>query len=346
MKLFDRVKEFISSRTRVYCAEGSFEDDILDFSGSQQPTPPTPSKEIPSYKQIQMTALKTFTMSSKMLFCTGFKFSYMLPLSQQFLIQSEFNLTPKPQMNPQNYMQMMMMNSQREPYFTTMMNYVMGKDLHLGKKPSLTLSTRANTNGMVEFNVGKFIGPLLCKLTTIARNQGGNILPMFALELDHTTSTASHSFVATDASFEFNIFQKLGSSLYFGFEYAQQLAQNMSFMSGLIKYNRTPYETYYLGVDEMNSAINLGQTVILNRKVSVGSELELTDQGSLFSVGMKRRFGNYQLNSAINTNMDVKSSFLVKSDIWALTLYLNAKLKEEDFKTGFKMSLGPNEPGM
>ena len=346
MKMLERVKEYFINNTKAYCEPVAIKDDLLNLSTEKKMAPPPMIRTVPSFKQVQMVGVKKYTMEGRMYDLTGLKITNILPLSPMFFVQNEFNLNPKPQVNPQNYMQMMMMNAQREPYFTTMLNYVLGTGLEMGKKPTLTLSTRANTNGMVEFSVGKYIGPVLSKLTTIARNQGGMIIPMFALELEHSSVNASHSFVLTDGSYEFSILQKIGKSLFVGIEYAKQLNQNVSFLNGLMKYRRNFLETYYMSFDEMKGSLALGQTLVMSPKLSVGSELELTDQGSLFSFGFKRRFLSHQLSSAINSELEVKSSLQISTDIAKLTLHLKANLKEEDFKTGIKVELGPQDPEM
>ena len=348
MLLYQRLRDLFTSNYTARCMENPGQD-TLDLSGDfsmENPSNLTRRRPLQNYKHVMITSTKRFTMSGPMFDFSGFQLSYLMPLNNNFLIQSEFNLMPKTNINPKNYMEALMMNARKQPYFTTALNYIYGKGLNEGKPPLFTIVTRASTLGTVEMILGKIFCGCLVKLNAITQNRNGKINPMVVVECEYATPSESHHLAISGESVEYNIFQKLGSSLFLGLEYAQSLQKKVSYLGYTAKYRRNPFESYFLNYMDTHGIFSLANILKLNNKTTICSNLEFTDQGSSFTFGIRRKFGQYELNSALNTDGEIKSNFNIKSELMKLKLYLKANLTEEDFKTGIQLSLGPSNDGM
>lgn len=342
MQLMQRLQSLFSPRPRVQCQD--IENDIYaDFSEpmGMQPMPPSRTKEmIPNYKHVMLTSIKRYTMTGKMFDVPGFKLFYMLPLSQRFLMQSEFVLNPNTRAAQNNYMQMML-GQQKDPYFMMSLNYVGGTFPDILTRPAYNISTRVGTHGMVDLIVAKPWRNFLIKLNAVAQNKAGKILPLFALEVEHEGRFSNQQVILTEQSIEMNSFTKLGRRLYVGLELVHAYMNKMTLLSYLLKFKRTPFETYYAQYQDMQKSVTLGSIVKINKKMTFATELEVSDMLSVATVGMQRRFGNLELNSSVNTEGVIKSNFNIKRGIIKLKLFLNAKMKEEDYNTGIHLSMDP-----
>jgi len=331
------------NKKRVYCEE--LENSVYaDFSEpvGMHPQPPSRTKEIiQNYKHVMLTSLKRYTMSGKMFDVPGFKFFYMLPLSQRFMVQSEFVLNPKVNVNPNDYMQMMMMGQQKDPYFMMSLNYVGGKFPDIITRPAYNISTRVGTHGVVDLIIAKPWRNFMIKLNAIAQNKNGKINPMFALEIEHEGRFSNQQVVLTEQSVEFNSFTKLGRRTYLGVELVHAIARKMTLLGLLAKYKRTPFETYFAQYQDMQGIVTLGSIVKVNKKMIVATELEISDMSSTATVALQRRFGNLELNSSINTEGVIRSNFNIKKGLFKLKLFLDAKMKKEDYNTGIHLSIDP-----
>lgn len=342
MHLFHRLQSFFTHSPRVHCQD--LENDIYaDFSEpiGMNPMPPARTKEIiPNYKHVMLTSIKRLTMTGKMFDVPGFKLFYMLPLSQRFLMQSEFVLNPNTRANQNNYMQMML-GQQKDPYFMMSLNYVGGTFPDILTRPSYNISTRVGTHGMVDLIMAKPWKNLLFKLNAVAQNKAGKIMPLFALEVEHEGRFSNQQLVMTEQSIEMNSFTKIGRRLYLGLELVYAHMNKMTLLGYLAKFKRTPFETYYAQYQDMQKSITLGSVIKINKKMTVATELEISDMFSVATLGMQRRFGNLELNSSVSTDGVIKSNFNIKRGFLKLKLFLNAKMKEEDYNTGIHLSMDP-----
>ena len=343
MHLLERLRTQFFSNQPIYC-ENPEQDIYADFSEpiGMSPQPPSRTKElIPNYKHVMMLSIKRLTMNGKMFDVPGFKLFYMLPLSQRFMMQSEFILNPKVNPYPKDYIQLMMMGQQKDPFYMMSLNYVGGKFPDILKRPSYNISTRVGTHGMVDFIVAKPWKNIMFKLNSIAQKRAGKIIPMFALEVEHEGRFSNQQLVLTGETVELNSFTKLGQKLYFGLELVHAFSRQMTLLGFLAKYKRTPFETYYANYQDMQGLVTLGSVIKINKKMTMATELELSDQYSTATVGLSRRFGNFELNSSMNTNSVIKTNFNIKKGLFKLKMFLNAKLGEEDFNTGIHLSINP-----
>jgi hypothetical protein len=343
MYYLQRMQNRFFAENKVKCS--SPEKNIYtDFSAPSPMAPERPSpvkSSVPNYKHVMLMSLKRLTMSGKMFEVPGFKFFYMLPISQRFMIQNEFILNPNKAPSPQNYMQMMMMGQQKDPYFMMSMNYVGGELSSMMTQPAYSISTRVGTHGMVDVIFAKPWKSLMFKLNAIAQKKAGIIHPMFALEVEHEGRFSNQQMVLTGETVELNSFTRLGRRWHLGLELVHAFAQKMTLLGYLAKFRRTPFETYYAQYQDMKGQVTLGSVVRLNKKMSVATELEIDDRGSKATLAMSRKFGKLELNSAIDTEAVIKSNFNIKSGLFTLKLFLNAKMKEEDYNTGIHLSINP-----
>ena len=343
MHYLERLRNHYFHKKPVHCED--LENSIYaDFSEpvGMHPQPPTRTKEIiQNYKHVMLTSLKRLTMSGKMFDVPGFKFFYMLPLSQRFMLQSEFVLNPKANANPRDYMQMMMMAQQKDPYFMMSLNYVGGTFPDILTKPAYNISTRVGTHGVVDLIIAKPFKNVLIKLNAIAQNKAGKILPMFALELEHEGRFSNQQVVLTEQTVEFNSFTKLGRRTYLGVELIHAIARKMTLLGFLAKFKRTPFETYFAQYQDMQGSVTLGSIVKVNKKMTFATELEVSDMNSTATIALQRRFDNLELNSSINTNGVIRSNFNIKRGLFKLKLFLDAKMKEENYNTGIHLSIDP-----
>lgn len=333
--------QFATSR-RVHAQD--LENDVYaDFSEpvGTHPLPPARTREtVPNFKHVLLTSIKRLTMTGKMFDVPGFKFFYMLPLSQRFMLQSEFVLNPNTRAARPNYMQMMM-GQQKDPYFMMSLNYVGGSFPEILARPAFNLSTRVGTHGMVDFILAKPWRNLVFKLNAVAQNKAGKILPLFALEVEHEGRFSNQQLILTEQSLEMNSFTRLGRRLYLGLELVHAFVNRMTLLSYLAKFKRTPFETYYAAFADMQKTVTLGAEVKVNKKMTLATELEVSDMNSVATLGMQRRFGNLELNSSLSSEGVIKSNFNVKRGLLKLKLFLNAKMKEEDYNTGIHLSIDP-----
>lgn len=337
------MKNQFFAKKKVYCnsTDQNIYSDFSVASPMAMERPGSGRVPVPNYKHVMLMSLKRLTMSGKMFEVPGFKFFYMLPVSQRFMIQNEFILNPNKSPSPQNYMQMMMMGQQKDPYFMMSMNYVGGDLSSMMSKPSYSVSTRVGTHGMVDVILAKPWKSLMFKLNAIAQKKAGIVHPMFALEVEHEGPFSNQQMVITGETLELNSFTKLGKKWHLGLEFVHAFAQKMTLLGYLAKFRRTPFETYYAQYQDMKGQITLGSTVRLNKKMTVATELEIDDHGSKATLAMSRKFGKFELNSAVDTNANIKSNFNIKSGLFTLKLFLNAKMKEEDYNTGIHLSINP-----
>lgn len=343
MQMFHRLQNRFFSNQTVKC-ESTGDNIYSDFSepiGVIAEQPLRMRNLVPNYKHVMLMSLKRLTMSGKMFEVPGFKFFYMLPISQRYMIQNEFILNPKTNTSPENYMQMMMMGQQKDPYFMMSMNYVGGELTSMMAKPSYNISTRVGTHGMVDVILAKPWNNLMFKLNAIAQKKAGKILPMFALEVEHEGRFSNQQMVLTAETLEMNTFTRLGRRLFLGLEFVHAFAQKMTLLGYLAKFQRTPFETYYANYQDMKGQITLGSVVKVNKKMQLATELEISDFGSKATMAMSRKFGQLELNSAVDTDSVIKSNFNIKSGLFTLKLFLNAKMKEEDYNTGIHLSINP-----
>ena len=142
---------------------------------------------------------------------------------------------------------------------------------------------------------------------------------------------------------EFNTYQKLGSRMYLGCEYMYFFQKKMSFLGYLAKFKRSAFETYYANYQDAQGLLSFGGIFKINKRMTMATEVEFSDFDSNATIGLQKKYGNYMLNSSINTNGVIKSNFNIKKGLLKLKLYLTAKMKEEDFTTGIQLSINPME---
>lgn len=299
-------------------------------------------KRIPMYEEMLMHS-RALNLTCPQHSLKGFKLSTQMGLGPRMQIGTEFNLIPQIQSDPRDPMKNYMMSKMREPYFRVMMNYVGGRFEQLVTGiPSWMMSVRTNTNHNMEFSLMKFFGNFKVKLNSLIQHEMGMLIPMYMLEFMHENSNSNQTLTLSQKLIKFNILQNLGSRWTLGFEYQQVVPQKIKALNWMGMYHRNPFETYFVRVDEAGGVLSLGSKLMIDRKTKIGTSIDLSEGGSVATLGFERKLKKWTLQSKINTLGEMRSNFKIKQGMIALKIFLAGKLREEDYSTGVHLSLDPN----
>ena len=297
---------------------------------------------IPSFQFI-FQPLKILTMSYPGSEINGFKFSAGIPLSQNFMMSHTINMAPKTQQvstgNP-----LMDMFAEKTPYYSMGLQYHHGRIINFHQHPFFSLAGQITSNGKVDAMFMKPFGRFKTKLQCSFPNS--NVaFSQSVFEIEHASENSKQVMNLGSGFVNYNIVEKLGHKLLFGLDLTYVIPRSQ-FMNGLVmRYMHSPSQKFYFNFSGSTQTIGLGSWFKVSPTSTIATEMEFGGrEGSEACIGYRMKSQKYEVNSALRTTGEIKSTFSYShSQVYKLKLFLGGNLFKDDFKSGFSFSLGQGE---
>lgn len=299
---------------------------------------------LPSYRMLMMP-IRNILLDSPGIQLNGFLFSFSLPLSQQFSINQEISMSPKKPGRdagpiPETYL------GGKMPFYTLGAQYHHGDFSQKNQNHQFSLVGRIDSQGQVQTIFFKPIGKKT-QLRVIGAFPNSNPdLAQYETEIESQYGNSKYGFIANMESIDCNFIQKLGSRVLLGTQLTYMHMTRMFSNSFFLRLNRTPLEKYYLQISELSKSLSLSVLSRIDDKTSLATDFQIVGDSleTTAGLGYRRKSKNFEVNSSIRTNGDMKSFFSYSMhQAFKLKLFLSGNLFHDDFKTGYSISVGPSE---
>lgn len=298
---------------------------------------------IPPYRML-LQGLKSMTMNTPMSEIDGFKLNVGLPLSPNFMVGNEIQMIP-PKPKKQGGFNMMDMMGGKTPFYTLNLQYHHGEFTQTSQKHYFSLVGKVDSNGKLDAIFFKNFNKWNMRLHFAFMNSNMQFSNT-SLEFERKDKYSKQTFTYTPQALEYTIMNKLGKKLAVGME-ATYIKQKGKIGVGFAtRYMRNMKEKYYLNWSESMQSTILGSIMRLDNNSSLATELEFQGENaaSMFSLGYKRKVKNFEVNSAIKSNGEIKSLFSYNNlNMYKLKLFLAGNVFQENFKSGYAFTIGQSE---
>lgn len=327
--------------TEAKCLEAPIRDDD-DENDMDQEMFEASDAMIPPYRMLNMP-IKSALLDLPGIQINGFQFSFSAMMSPQFLVTQEVCMAPKKSGRgdmgpiPEAYI------GGKLPFYGFAAQYHHADFTPTGQKHNFSLIGRIDSHGQVQ---AIFFKPLTkrshVRFTGAFPNSNPD-LAQYESELETQIGSARYAFSANSEALETSLVQKLGSKLLVATQLTYVHMTRTLANSFLFRFSRTPYEKYYAQFSETSRSGSFSLWSRLDDKTSIVTDLQISGDSfeSSAGLGYKRRSKNFEVTSSIRTNGDMKSLFSYSMQAaFKLKLFLGGNLFQDDFKTGYSISVG------
>lgn len=325
--------------TPAHCEEPDpAEADFLDIDADDMPDV-SPS-DVPSFKELTFP-LKSALMDMQGMSLSGFSFVLGLPLSPFFLLSQEIHMSPKRGRN--DNMMADMMQGGRMPFYTLSAQYA---SVNEKLQHKYTMLARIDSQAQIQTVFMKPIG----KKGNL-RLVGGfpNANPQFAnliAEADFRQKDTKYSFFVNVVSAEMSIMQRITSRFLIGTQISYDFVSRSFSNSFAMRLTKNPTNNFYLSILDGQSILNLGYLTKIDAKTSIATEFDISAENLESSVGLgyRRKNALFDVHSSVRTSGEIKTLVGYKANPWLkMKLFLSGNLFNDDFKTGYSLSLMSQE---
>lgn len=330
--------------SRVHCDDIPLEElgeDRLSLDDEEMLEERT--HHIPSFHYL-LQPIKTLTSTYPGQDVEGFRFSAGLPINQSFMITNTLNLSSKKSQAATGNALFDMMGD-KTPFYSLGVQYHQltnpdSRNPHL----NYTLAGNIDANGRLHAIWAKNWGAWKLRVNSSFPNS--NIAySQTSLEIEHSGETSKQVATLSTGVLNFNLVERLGKQLMLGFDVTYVAQQNMWANGFALRYFSKASERFYAQYASMTKSVTLGTLFKVNDSTTVVTELEFGGPGaSDAAVGYRTKSRNYQVDSLVKTNGEIRSTFTYSQDMMMkLKLFLSGNLGKEEFKSGFSFSVGQTD---
>lgn len=336
-----RVKENLLGR-EAKCEDHPLADDMdeLEIIEEEQQTQGT---FLPPYRML-LQGVKSITMNLGGSDIDGFKFNFGVPLAPNFMIGNEIQMAPqKPK--PQGGFNMMDLMGGKTPFYTLNLQYHHGEFTEKVQRHNFSLVGKVDSNGKLDAIFFKAFKQWNMRLHCAFLNSNMQFAQT-SFEAERKDKNSKQTFVYTPQAMEYTLMTRLGNKLALGLEATYMKQVSKIGVGFAFRFMRNPKERYYVNWSESMQCTVLGSLIKLDNNTSIATELEMAGENyaSLASLGYRRRAKNFDVNSAVKSNGEIKSLFTYNNmNMYKLKLFLAGNLFKEDFRTGYSFSIGQGE---
>jgi len=335
------VKANMFGRT-AKCEEHPLADDLDEVEIIEEEQQ-TQGAYLPPYRML-LQAVKSITMNLGGSEINGFKLNFGFPLSPNFLMSHEIQMAP-PKPKQQGGFNMMELMGGKTPFYTLNVQYHHGVFTEKSQKHICSLVGKVDSNGKVDaifFAPFKRLNLRLHFAFLNSNMQFSNT----SLEAEYKDKYSKHTFTFTPQAYEYTLMSKLGNKLAFGVEATYMKQVDKIGVGFALRYMRNLRERYYVNWSESMQATVFGSLIKLDNNTSLATELEMAGENyaSLAALGYRRKGRNYEVNSAIKSNGEMKTLFTYNSlNLYKLKFFLAGNFAREDFRSGYSISIGQSD---
>lgn len=333
-----RMKETLFGRT-AHCEEHPLADDLDEVEIIEEEQR-TQGSFLPPYRML-LQGVKSITMSLGGTDINGFKLSFGLPLSPNFLVGHEVQMAP-PKPKQQGGFDMMELMGGKIPFYTLNVQYHHGEFTERVQKHIFSLVGKIDSNGKLDAIFFKGFSKWNLRLHCAFLNSNMQFSNT-SLEAERKDKNSKQTFTFTPQALEYTLMTRLGNKFAFGVEATYMKQVDRIGVGFALRYMRNLKERYYINWSESMQCTVLGSLIKLDNNTSIATELEMAGEtyASLASLGYRRKAKNYEVNSAIKSNGEIKSLFTYNNmSMYKLKLFLAGNLYKEDFRSGYSFSFG------
>lgn len=316
------------------------EEDEVEIVEEQQQAQ---SAALTPYRGL-LQGVKSVTMNLGGSEINGFKFGFGMPLSPNFIVSHEIQMAP-PKPKQQGGYNMMDLMGGKTPFYTLNVQYHHGIFTETVQRHICSLVGKIDSNGKLDailFAPFRHVNLRLHFAFLNSNMQFSNT----SLEAEYKDKYSKHTFTFTPQAYEYTIMSKLGRRFAFGVEATYMKQIDKIGVGFALRYIRNLRERYYINWSESMQATVLGSLIKLDNSTSLATELEMAGENyaSLASLGYRRRGKNYEVNSAIKSNGEMKTLFTFNSlNMYKLKFFLAGNFSKEDFRSGYSLSVGQTD---
>lgn len=324
------------------CEDHPLADDMeeLEIIEEEQQTQ---GSFLPPYRML-LQGVKSVTMNLGGGEINGFKLNFGLPLSPNFMIGHEVQMAPqKPKQ--QGGFDMMDLMGGKSAFYTLNVQYHHGEFTERVQRHLFSLVGKVDTNGKLDAIFFKAIKNWNVRLHCAFMNSNMQFSNT-SIEAERKDKNTKQTFTYTPQALEYTLMAKLGAKLAFGIEATYMRQVDKLGVGFALRYMRNQKERFYANWSESMQCTVLGSLIKLDSNTSIATELEMAGEtyASLAALGYRRKAKNYDVNSAIKSNGDIKSLFTYNNmNMYKLKLFLAGNLFKEDFRSGYSFSIGQTD---
>lgn len=335
------IKETLMGR-EAKCEEHPLADDMDEVEIIEEEQQ-TQGAFLPPYRML-LQGVKSITMNLGGSEINGFKLNFGLPLSPNFLIGHEIQMAP-PKQKQQGGFDMMELMGNKTPFYTLNVQYHHGEFTERVQRHVFSLVGKVDSNGKLDAIFFKAFKKWNVRLHCAFMNSNMQYSNT-SFEAERKDRNSKQTFTYTPQALEYTLMTKLGNRLALGIEATYMKQIDKIGVGFAFRYMRNQKERYYANWSESMQCTVLGSLIKLDNNTSIATELEMAGENyaSLASLGYRRKAKNYDVNSAIKSNGDIKSLFTYNNmNMYKLKLFLAGNLFKEDFRSGYSFSIGQGE---
>lgn len=327
--------------TEAKCLEAPIKDDD-EVNEIEQEMFDDNDRLIPSYRMLTMP-IRSALLDLPGVQINGFQFAFSAMMSPQFLVTQEVCMAPKKNSRgdmgpiPEAYI------GGKLPFYGFSAQYHHGEFTPTSQKHFFSLIGRIDSHGQVQAIFFKPFAKRSHVRFTGAFPNSNPDLAQYESELETQIGSAKYAFSANSEALETSLVQKLGSKLLVATQLTYLHMTRSLSNSFLFRFSRTPYEKYYAQFSENSRSGSFSLLSRLDDKTSIVTDLQVSGDNfeSSAGLGYRRRSKNFDVTSSIRTNGDMKSLFSYSmQSAFRLKLFLGGNLFNDDFKTGYSISVG------
>jgi hypothetical protein len=297
---------------------------------------------IPSFPYL-LNPIKAMTASYPGQDVEGFRFSFGVPLSQNFLMSHTLNLSSKksPALTGN---QMFDMFADKTPFYSLGVQYHHGDLMSRNPHVSFSLFGNVDANGRLAAVFAKNLGKW--KLKAMSNFPNSNFaMAQTSLEVEHAGDNNKQTATFSSQVLNYNLVERLGKKLCLGFDLTYVIPQNLWANGLALRYVARPSQRFYFQYSSMARSLTLGGYFKVNDATTMVTELEFGGPSTTdAAIGYRTKSKTYTVDSLVRTNGEIKSSFTyTKESLYKLKLFLAGNLTKEEFKSGFAFSVGQTE---
>lgn len=324
----------------VKCLETTAQS-LDDFGEGEQEMFEDNNNHIPSYRMLGLP-IKSVLLELPGVQLNGFLFSFSATPSAQFMVTQEISMAPKKNSRDMGPIPEVYIGG-KLPFYSLLAQYHHGEFTPASQKHHFSLIGRIDSHGQVQSIFVKPLGKRAHIRLVGAFPNSNPDMAQYESELESQNGSTKYSFSANSEALETSFVQRLGSRLLVATQMSYIHMTKSISNSFFCRFSRTPYEKYYAQVSEHTRSASLSLSSRVDEKTTIVTDLQVTGENFETSAGLgyKRVSKNFEVTSAIRTNGDMKSIFSYSmQSAFRLKLFLGGNLFNDDFKTGYAITVG------